>query len=237
MSDRQKPNDGETGEADWPQGFAWSEREGRPVFGGDGPRRPPKWEDDGRSCPDVSSCKGVNDGGCECRASWPREGEEFVRMMRSPDHLTDWLSSHGLKVEPYVEQASDTITVDFGEETITTDETTGGQKGMKPARLDLISPVAQIEEAKVYGAGASKYADHNWRLGYDWSKSFAAMQRHLLAWWGGEELDPESGLSHMAHARWHTGVLLEFAARGLGTDDRYRVFEPRPVIRSEDVPF
>lgn len=119
------------------------------------------------------------------------------------------------------------IPVDFGEEVRITDPETGGQKGSKLARFDLISPIAQIEESKVYGMGATKYDDHNWRRGYAWSLSIAALFRHLIAWMGGEDIDPESGLSHMAHARWHTGVLLEFQARDLGTDDRYGVFEQR----------
>jgi hypothetical protein len=110
--------------------------------------------------------------------------------------------------------------LDFGEEIRVTDESTGGQKGSKLARVDLVPVYAQIEEAKVHGMGAGKYSPYNWRKGYNWGLSYAAMQRHLMAFWNGEDLDPESGLPHLAHARWHTGVLLEFLHYGLGTDDR-----------------
>lgn len=110
--------------------------------------------------------------------------------------------------------------LDFGDEVRVTDEKTGGQKGAKLARLDLIPVYAQVEEAKVHGMGAAKYAPYNWRKGYDWSLSYGALQRHLLAFWNGEDLDPESGLPHLAHARWHTGALLEFLHYGLGNDDR-----------------
>ena len=109
--------------------------------------------------------------------------------------------------------------LDFGEEVRVTDPETGGQKGVKIARLDLIPVYAQIEEAKVHGMGALKYAPYNWRKGYAWSLSYGAMQRHLAAFWNGEDFD-ESGLPHLAHARWHTGVLLEFMRYDLGTDDR-----------------
>jgi hypothetical protein len=68
--------------------------------------------------------------------------------------------------------------------------------------------------------GATKYAPYNWRRGYDWSLSYGAMQRHLAAFWNGEDRDAESKLYHLAHARWHTGVLIEFLHYGLGTDDR-----------------
>lgn len=110
--------------------------------------------------------------------------------------------------------------LDFGEEVRLTDSNTGGQKGSKLARLDLIPVYAQVEEAKVHGMGATKYAPYNWRKGYNWSLSYAALQRHLVAFWNGEDTDPESGLPHLAHARWHTGTLLEFLHYGLGTDDR-----------------
>ena len=46
--------------------------------------------------------------------------------------------------------------------------TTGGEKGTKLARYDLlpVGPLRQVAEH--YGKGASKYADHNWRRGYEW---------------------------------------------------------------------
>lgn len=114
--------------------------------------------------------------------------------------------------------------LDFGREVRLKDETTGGEKGSKLARVSLIPVYAQIEEAKVYGMGAEKYAPHNWRRGYPWSWSYDAMQRHLAQFWNGEDIDPESGLPHLAHARWHTGVLLEFMRYDLGTDDRMHRF-------------
>jgi len=110
--------------------------------------------------------------------------------------------------------------LDFGKEVRLTDPVTGGQKGSKMARLALIPVYAQIEEAKVHGMGAAKYDEYNWRKGYPWSWSYDAMQRHLSAFWNGEDCDSESGLPHLAHARWHTGVLLEFLHYDVGTDDR-----------------
>lgn len=118
--------------------------------------------------------------------------------------------------------------LDFGAEIRLTDPATGGQKGSKEARLDLIPAYAQIIEARVHGMGAEKYAPYNWRKGYPWSWSYAALLRHLYAWWNGEDTDPESGLPHLAHARWHTGILLEFAQYGLGVDDRPATLFPDP---------
>lgn len=104
-----------------------------------------------------------------------------------------------------------------------TDPTTGGQKGAKPARMGLMPPDALLRVAEVFHHGSRKYADHNWSLGYAWSLSYDAMLRHLLAFWGGEDTDPESGMPHVAHAAWHALVLTAFLEREAGTDDRPHV--------------
>ena len=99
---------------------------------------------------------------------------------------------------------------------------TGGEKGSKLARFDLIPPKPLTYLAEVYGYGCSggKYLPRNWERGYDWGLSFAAMQRHLWADWGGERLDPESGLPHLAHAAWHCLTLMEWAETHPELDDR-----------------
>lgn len=102
-----------------------------------------------------------------------------------------------------------------------TDPVTGGQKGQKRAQLGALDPAALMSVAEVAGFGNSKYARYNYARGYDWSLSYDALQRHLHAFWGGEDNDPESGLPHTAHAAWHCLALLCFSARGLGTDDRF----------------
>lgn len=66
---------------------------------------------------------------------------------------------------------------------------------MKEERFDLIPTGPLAELARHYGAGAKKYADHQWRQGYEWSKSYSAIHRHLNAFWSGEDYDvcPEDG--------------------------------------------
>lgn len=66
---------------------------------------------------------------------------------------------------------------------------TGGQKGTKIERFDLIPAGPLAELAAHYGAGAKKYAEHQWRNGYEWSKSIAAIGRHNNAFVGGEDYD------------------------------------------------
>jgi hypothetical protein len=107
-----------------------------------------------------------------------------------------------------------------GEEVRVRDPETGGEKGQKMAQLGAVDPAALMEVAKVAGFGAQKYARMNFVLGYQWSLSYDAMMRHLLAFWNGEETDPESGLPHLGHAAWHCLTLMTFSLRGRGTDDR-----------------
>ena len=95
-----------------------------------------------------------------------------------------------------------------------------GKKGVKDARFDLLPWDAIWAVSKVFGWGARKYAERNWERGLNWSASKAALDRHLALWWAKQETDEESGMSHLAHVAWHALVLLAFALRGAGTDDR-----------------
>lgn len=99
------------------------------------------------------------------------------------------------------------------------DPKTGGAKGQKDERYDLLPWDALREVSLVYGMGAKKYDDDNWRKGYSWRLSLGAMFRHITAWALGESYDEESGLHHMAHACWHGLTLMTFEQRKLGTDD------------------
>lgn len=108
-------------------------------------------------------------------------------------------------------------------ETRLTDPKTGGQKGMKPERFDLIPFDALEEVARVYGFGAAKYEDNNWLRGYPWLWSAGALMRHVGKWMLCEDRDGESGLHHLAHAAWHCLTLITFQLRKLGTDTRPKV--------------
>ncbi len=87
-------------------------------------------------------------------------------------------------------------------------------------RMELLSPVALQEMAIVLGIGAVKYGDHNWANGFKWSRLYGAILRHLLSHMGGEDKDPETGRSHLAHAACGLMFLIEHEVKGLGNDDR-----------------
>jgi len=82
-------------------------------------------------------------------------------------------------------------------------------------------PLCTLEdEARVWEYGKRKYAAWNWAKGQDWSIPFACLQRHLAAWQRGEELDPESGLPHLAHAACNLRMLTLFSKTYQEGDDR-----------------
>ncbi len=105
------------------------------------------------------------------------------------------------------------------------DPNTGGEKGQKLARFDLIPTDALRQVAEHYGIGASKYADRNWERGYDWGLSYAALCRHLNAFWGGEDIDEETGSPHLAAVVFHALALMTYSSNGLGTDSRSKITE------------
>ena len=88
--------------------------------------------------------------------------------------------------------------------------------------LNLLSTEAMNQTAAVLKFGAQKYAEHNWRGGFKWSRPLAAAMRHLTAFNDGEDRDPESGLSHLAHAACCIMFLLEFEKTHQELDDRYK---------------
>ena len=66
-----------------------------------------------------------------------------------------------------------------------------------------LMPFEALEEInKVLEFGATKYSANNWQegTGFKYSRVLNSLLRHVFAFMRGEDKDPESGLSHMAHA-------------------------------------
>jgi hypothetical protein len=92
----------------------------------------------------------------------------------------------------------------------------------KEARPELVAPEFIMATATALADNVkpgSKYQEGNWSKGMKWSRAYGAMQRHLQAWWGGEDKDI-SGRSHLWHAACNLMFLITYEKRGIGTDDR-----------------
>lgn len=91
------------------------------------------------------------------------------------------------------------------------------------SRVELIPFVALERIGEVLAYGAKKYSRDNWRQGSGlaWTRLLGAALRHLYAWGRGENADPETGYSHLAHAACCVVFLLAYENEGGGNDDRW----------------
>jgi hypothetical protein len=99
-------------------------------------------------------------------------------------------------------------------------DNTGIKYDQHKPRFDLLPYDALNEIAKVFSYGAIKYEPRNWEKGMSWSRVFASMQRHLSAWFHGNNIDSDSNMSHLSHAACCALYLLAFECRREGIDDR-----------------
>lgn len=92
---------------------------------------------------------------------------------------------------------------------------------LKPS-LHLVPASANILESVVFALGAKKYGgSFNWRE-HKISASIyvSAAMRHILQWFDGQDIDAESGVTHLAHARACLGIMIDAEACGTLIDDR-----------------
>lgn len=93
--------------------------------------------------------------------------------------------------------------------------------GVRKVPLHLIPPTGLVHEARAFADGAAKYGPYNWRDKTVSSSVYVgAALRHLLAWWDGQDTDPQSSVNHLGHARACLNILLDAQANGKLNDDR-----------------
>lgn len=100
----------------------------------------------------------------------------------------------------------------------------------KPKLSD--TPTIGIREmGRVFTMGAGKYGRFNWREhAVSSSVYYDAAQRHLMAWFDGEDRDPESGLPHLAHVMACVNIIMDAEDRGKLNDNRFpRADQPHPL--------
>lgn len=104
-------------------------------------------------------------------------------------------------------------------------ESGGTKHDAGKVQVELLSPSWLIGVGRVLTFGAQKYAAHNWRKGIALSRLLGACLRHVLAYLGGEDLDPESGLSHLLHASCCLQFAYELSENRPDLDDRFKIKE------------
>ena len=102
-------------------------------------------------------------------------------------------------------------------------------KGVKPERFSLLPVEALNSVARLYAFGAIKYAAHNWRKGYEWTKSYDSLMRHATQSLNGEDYDEETGEPHLAGVVFHAFTLMCY----LFDYERYGQFDDR--FKHEDL--
>lgn len=93
--------------------------------------------------------------------------------------------------------------------------------GINKAPMSTVPANVMMEVGVALLEGAAKYGRHNYRIaGIRYSVYYDALMRHAMAWWEGEDLDPDSGLSHITKAISTLVVLRDAMLNDMATDDR-----------------
>lgn len=102
--------------------------------------------------------------------------------------------------------------------------------GAEKAEVDKVPPALLLATAEAMAFGARKYGPYNWRTAkISSSVYYAAMMRHITAWWDGEDYAPDSKVHHLAHAAASIALLLDTMGSDLLNDNR-----PPRVIRRQN---
>ena len=78
-----------------------------------------------------------------------------------------------------------------------------------------------MEIGIAFAEGARKYGSHNYRaIGVRASTYYDAALRHIMSWWEGEDIDPDSGVPHIAKAIACLIIVRDAELMNNFTDDR-----------------
>ena len=101
-------------------------------------------------------------------------------------------------------------------------------------KMYLLPPKATVEVAKVLTFGAAKYDEDNWRHLEDAQNRYSGgALRHIFSHLDGELQDPETNLSHLAHAICCLMFKLELELENHGESEEHKEEELRKLIGEE----
>ena len=141
-------------------------------------------------------------------------GYTYQRTERAEEiykHTIDLVNELNGKRGGVVDEWGNILYIDDNEEVVanrtTKDQSAKADKGK--LELSLVNPqlVKAVAEVRMYGT--EKYGDsENWRK-VEPKRYVDALYRHLLAYIEGNEVDEESGLSHLSHMACNISFLLD----------------------------
>ena len=93
--------------------------------------------------------------------------------------------------------------------------------------VSLVQAPFILDIAKVLTFGAKKYGKNNWKHidPQEIDRLKDSLLRHTLAYTSGTDIDPESGLSHAAHAACNLMFLHYFEQQGTQNEEEKKVRE------------
>lgn len=104
--------------------------------------------------------------------------------------------------------------------------------GTKKVPMSCLSAPVVMEMALGMMEGARKYGRHNYRVaGVRASVYYDAAMRHLMAYWEGQDIDPDSGISHVSKAMSALHVLRDAQLNGMCSDDRPPVYKNQQWVQ------
>lgn len=105
--------------------------------------------------------------------------------------------------------------------------------GISKVSMSVFPLGVVLETTLALMEGARKYGRHNYRAaGVLASVYFDAACRHLFAWWEGEDIDPDSGVSHIVKAIACLVVLRDSMRAGNWVDNRPIVTEQEGWVKT-----
>lgn len=88
-------------------------------------------------------------------------------------------------------------------------------------QMHLVPDSLKVNAALSFTEGALKYGAYNWRKTPVKASVYrSAADRHLAKWWNGEQVDPETGVPHLASVIACCAILLDAGLVGTLIDDR-----------------
>jgi hypothetical protein len=158
-----------------------------------------------------------------------RDGETYIHQAGvlqwdHIDHPTDIIEYRYMEGEPPVKQAPDVQPVlpPPPPKVLTSKDTNPKDAiGAKKAKFSTVPANVVLEVGLAMLEGACKYGRHNYRAaGVRSSVYYDAAMGHLADWWEGQDIDADSGMSHVTKAIASLVVLRDAMMQDMLQDDR-----------------